>query len=78
MSMIEMTLKNKGVFKDAKEKGPGECLTLVFDNCGGQNKNCMVLRYLLYLVENNVFKTVEAVFLVAGQTKNVCDSLLEN
>ena len=50
VSMIEMTLKNKGVFKDAKEKGPGECLTVVFDNCGGQNKNRMVLRYLLYLV----------------------------
>ena len=77
VSMIEMTLKNKGVFKDAKEKGPGECLTLVFDNCGGQNKNRMVLRYLLYLVESNVFKTVEAVFLVAGHTKNVCDRLFK-
>ena len=47
---INQSLKNKGVFEDAKEKGPGEYLTLVFDNCGGQNKNRMVLRYLLYLV----------------------------
>ena len=71
--MIEMTLQNKGVLKDAKEKGPGERLTLAFDNCGGQNKNRMVLTYLLYLVESNVYKTVEAVFLVAGHTKNICD-----
>ena len=54
VSLIHQSLKNKGVFEDAKEKGPGEYLTLVFDNCGGQNKNHMVLRYLLYIVESRV------------------------
>ena len=63
--------------KNGQENGSGEYLTLVFDNCGGQNKNHMVLRYLLYLVEKKVYKTVEAVFLVAGHTKNVCDRLFK-
>ena len=75
--MIEMMLQNKAVFKDANEKGPGNCLTLAFDNCGDQNKNCMVLRYLLYLVKSKVYKTVDAVFLVAGHTKNICDQLFK-
>ena len=77
VSLIHQSLKNKGVFEDAKEKGPGEYLTLVFDNCGGQNKNRMVLRYLLYLVEARIYKTVEAVFLVCGHTKNICDRLFK-
>ena len=47
---INQSLKNKGSFEDAKEKGPGKYLTLVFSNCGGQNKNHMALWYLLNLV----------------------------
>ena len=35
VSLINQSLKNKGVFEDAKEKGPSEYLTLVFENCGG-------------------------------------------
>ena len=77
VSLLDQALGNKGVLKNAQENGPGEYLTLVFDNCGGQNKNRMVLRYLLYLVEKKVYKTVEAVFLVAGHTKNVCDCLFK-
>ena len=77
VSLIHQSLKNKGVFEDAKEKGPGEYLTLVFDNCGGQNKNRMVLRYLLYLVKSRIYKTVEAVFLVCVRTQNICDRLFK-
>ena len=77
VSLLDQALGNKGVLKNAQENGPGEYLTPVFDNCGGQNKNRMVLRYLLYLVEKKVYKTVEAVFLVAGHTKNVCDRLFK-
>ena len=53
-SLIHQSLKNKGVFEDAKEKVLGEYLTLVFDNCGGQHKNHMVLGYLLYLVKSRI------------------------
>ena len=35
VSLIHQSLKNKGVFEDAKEKGPGEYLTLGFHNFGG-------------------------------------------
>ena len=73
ISLIHQSLKNKVVFEDAKDKGPGEYPTLVFGNCEGQNKNRMVLRYLLYLVESRIYKTVEAIFLVCGDTTNIRD-----
>ena len=58
-----------------KDQGPREELTIIMDNCGGQNKNKMVLRMLLFLVERRLYKRVNACFLVAGHTKNVCDRL---
>ena len=73
VSLVHKFLSSKGIFNDAKRHGPGKRLTLVFDNCGGQNKNRMVLRYILYLVETKVYKTVEIIFLVCGHTKNICD-----
>ena len=45
------------------------------DNCAGQNKNKMVLRYALILVELGYYKEVNIIFLVAGHTKNACESL---
>lgn len=53
----------------------GGHLVLIADNCTGQNKNRMVLRYLVYLVETRQFKRVTLSFLVAGHTKNPCDRL---
>ena len=53
----------------------GGRLSIVMDNCGGQNKNKMVLRLALYLVEMKYFKQVEFIFFVRGHTKNVCDRL---
>lgn len=53
-------------------------LVLVCDNCGGQNKNRMVIRYALYLVETKKFKRVTFVFLIAGHTKNPCDRLFNS
>ena len=53
----------------------GGRLTIIMDNCGGQNKNKMVLRLALFLVESNFFKTVEFIFYIRGHTKNVCDRL---
>ena len=77
VSLIHQSLKNQVVFEDAKETGPGEYLTVVCDNCGVQNKNRMVLRYLLYLVKSRIYKTVEGVFLVFGHTQNICDRLFK-
>ncbi len=53
----------------------GGRLSIIMDNCGGQNKNKMVLQLALYLVEMKCFKKVEFIFYVKGHTKNVCDRL---
>jgi hypothetical protein len=52
---------------------PGKKLTIAMDNCGGQNKNNVVLRLAPYLVDMGYFKTVEFCFYVRGHTKNACD-----
>jgi hypothetical protein len=63
-------LKNGSGYEDWQ---PVKELNLFFDNCGGQNKNRMVLRLLPLLVGLRVAKTVRAAFLVRGHTKNDCD-----
>ena len=50
-------------------------LTVIADNCAGQNKNEDVVRFHAWLVEAGVFKTVSVVFLVKGHTKNACDRM---
>jgi hypothetical protein len=58
--------------------GAGKCrkrLSIVMDNCSGQNKNNHVLRLALLLVERNHFQEVEFIFYVHGHTKNVCDRM---
>ena len=52
---------------------PLKQLNLWFDNCGGQNKNRMVLRLLAILAERRVAEEINFNFLVAGHTKNDCD-----
>ena len=72
-SLLYKKLKDNGIIDLAKTKGPGCQLSLVFDNCAGQNKNRMVLRFAQYLVDTLIFKRVQVVFLVMGHTKNICD-----
>ena len=72
-SLIYKKLKDDGLISLAKEKGPGKQLTLIFDNCAGQNKNRMVMKFAQYLVDCDVFEKVEIVFLIMGHTKNICD-----
>ena len=55
--------------------GGGKHLVLVCDNCPGQNKNRMVIRFIVWLVEKGYFQTVSLLFLVVGHTKNPCDRL---
>ena len=68
------------LFKDLKRRGwlngPnfGE-LTYIADNCGGQNKNKIVVRFLMWLVESNIFPRVRIFFLVKGHTKNAADRM---
>jgi len=57
------------------EQGSREELTVIMDNCGGQNKNKMVLRMLGLLTELRLYRKVNVAFLVAGHTKNICDRL---
>ena len=54
---------------------PAEEINLFFDNCGGQNKNRMVLRLLHFMVMRKLCRTANAYFLVRGHTKNDCDRL---
>ena len=56
-----------------RERKTGKELTIVMDNCSGQNKNRMVLRLANYLVEAEYFEKVSFVFLIVGHTKNACD-----
>lgn len=50
-------------------------LTIIADNCGGQNKNKHVVRLLMWLVEMGYFPRITLLFLVKGHTKNSCDRL---
>lgn len=50
-------------------------LTYIADNCGGQNKNKVVVRFLMRLVENRIFPKVTLFFLVKGHTKNAADRM---
>ena len=50
-------------------------LNLVMDNCGGQNKNRHVLRLLNVIVQRQIAKRVNAISLVKGHTKNLCDRM---
>ena len=72
-SLIYKKIKDAGIIEAAKLKGPGKELTIIFNNCADQNKNRMVLRFAQYLIDADIFKRVEIVFLIAGHTKNICD-----
>ena len=57
-----------------RENESGGELTIIFDNCQGQNKNNTVLELLAYLVKVGYFKQVNFVFLIVGHTKNSADA----
>ena len=59
----------------SEKEGPAKSYTLIMDNCGGQNKNRMVIRLMLMLVEIGVFQKTCLAFLVRGHTKNACDRM---
>eukprot|EP00536_Pseudo-nitzschia_multiseries_P012467 jgi/Psemu1/208777/e_gw1.478.21.1 len=69
-SIIIMLLKHKGWLKEDEKGGK---LTVLMDNCGGQNKKNHVLRLSNLLVEAGYFKKVNFMFYVVGHTKNCAD-----
>lgn len=71
-SLLWLHLRRSGV---AATTRPFKEITFIFDNCGGQNKNRMVLRFLFFLVKLRVATVARAAFLIRGHTKNDCDRL---
>ena len=69
-SMLVKEFKRLSIMQENKT---GKELTIIMDNCAGQNKNRMVLRLANYLVEANYFEKVSFVFYIVGHTKNACD-----
>ena len=71
-SLLMLAMEDFGWLSSGK---CGKRLSIVMDNCSGQNKNNHVLRLALLLVELQHFKEVEFIFYVRGHTKNVCDRM---
>ena len=63
-SLIYKNWVEEGIIKQWEDSGkiPGNRLTLVFDNCFGQNKNHMVLCMGLLLIDIDIFKEVKIMF----------------
>jgi hypothetical protein len=80
-SLLWMRLKESNLvprsydIANSFEHKPIHEMNFVFDNCGGQNKNRMVLRLLFFLVKLKVCTIANAIFLVRGHTKNDCDRM---
>jgi len=50
-------------------------LTIIADNCGGQNKNKHVVCFLMWMVEMGYFAKITLLFLIKGHTKNARDRM---
>jgi hypothetical protein len=70
-SMLWNELGRKGLRSGAMVQQ----INIVMDNCGGQNKNRMVIRLLFVLVKLRYCFKAQMVFLVKGHTKNDCDRM---
>ena len=55
--------------QDCENYGPRKQLTLVCDNCSGQNKNGTVLKFLCMLVEKKYYKKIQILFYLQGTLK---------
>ena len=67
-SCLLKDLKRRGWLRKSKAE-----LAIIADNCAAQNKNRVMIRLLVWLVEAGYFKKASLVFLVKGHTKNACD-----
>lgn len=48
-------------------------ITAFSDNCGGQNKSHIIVKFWLYVIRNTHIDTVDHRFLLAGHSYNECD-----
>jgi hypothetical protein len=71
ISMLDYYARTHGIHNG--QTGGKVSWTIYADNCGGQNKNNHMIRYLRSLVDSERVKTVSLYFLVKGHTKNNCD-----
>ena len=79
-SMVWWQLQHQGLLIPFDQELPSSWiplkeLNLWFDNCGGQNKNRMVIRLLPILLRRKVARRINFNFLIAGHTKNDCDRM---
>jgi hypothetical protein len=72
---VASMLWNEFTRKGLTAPGGTKEINIVMDNCGGQNKNRMVLRLLFVLVNLKVCFKARMIFLVKGHTKNDCDRM---
>jgi hypothetical protein len=72
-SMLWNELRRKGL--TVHTAAGSKEFNFVMDNCGGQNKNRMVLRMLFVLVKLKLCFRARMIFLVKGHTKNDCDRM---
>ena len=69
--LIMKYLFDKGYLNDTSQLD----LSIIMENCSGQNKNHYVLHFPAYLTMNKYLERVHIIFLVAGHTKNTTDRL---
>lgn len=61
------------VVNQLKRRSNVKHLSAHADNCGGQNKNKTMTKFLAFLVETGLYESVELNFMVAGHTKFIVD-----
>lgn len=71
ISLLDTYAVEHGIY--SRTPGEGKEWIIYADNCGGQNKNNAVLKYLLFLAQSKCLASVSIHFLVKGHTKNHCD-----
>ena len=74
-SMLWNNLKHGGFISRIIKEGPLGEYNMVMDNCGGQNRNQMIIQFLMFLTEIAAFKDAANAYLVQGYTKNPCDRM---
>ena len=72
-SLLRNNFKLCGFMEKENDKGLFGEYVVVMENYGGQNKNQVVIRFLLMMTDIGIFQNVSNVYLVHRQTKNACD-----
>ena len=50
-------------------------ISICAENCGGLNKNCIVVWFIIWIIETGFFPKVTLIFYVLVYAKNVSDRL---